>query len=80
MDELFEALTLIQTGKSTPFPVVLMGSSFWSGLLDWLKETMLAAGNISPKDLDLFRITDDPEEAAALIASFYEKHQMRPNF
>ncbi|HAY36552.1 MAG TPA: TIGR00730 family Rossman fold protein, partial [Bacteroidetes bacterium] len=66
MDELFEALTLIQTEKSSQFPVVLMGSSFWGGLIDWLKNTMLEAGNIAEKDLDLFRITDDPVEAADL--------------
>lgn len=80
MDELFEALTLIQTKKSTQFPVVLMGTSFWSGLVDWLREAMLERGNISPDDLDLFRITDDPKEAASLIASFYKKHRMAPNF
>ena len=80
MDELFEALTLIQTEKSSPFPVVLMGISFWGGLLDWLKNTMLEAGNISEKDLDLFRVTDDPAEAAELISHFYEHRTMRPNF
>jgi hypothetical protein len=80
MDETFEALTLIQTKKSTRFPVVLMGTSFWSGLVDWLKEAMLERGNISPKDLDYFKITDDPEEAASLISSFYKKHRMAPNF
>lgn len=80
MDELFEALTLIQTEKSTQFPVVLMGTDYWSGLLDWLKNTMLDRGNISPRDLDLFRITDEPEEAARLIAHFYEHKVMLPNF
>ena len=80
MDELFEALTLIQTKKSSQFPVVLMGSSFWGGLIDWLKNTMLEAGNIAEKDLDLFRITDDPVEAADLITHFYETRTMKPNF
>ncbi len=80
MDELFEALTLIQTHKSTPFPVVLMGSKFWSGLLDWLKSTMLEAGNISPENLELFSVTDDPEEAAELISTFYQDRAMTPNF
>ena len=80
MDELFEALTLIQTQKSTQFPVVLMGTSFWGGLIDWLKGPMLERGNISPENLDLFRLTDDPDEAADLIASFYKKHRMQPNF
>lgn len=80
MDELFEALTLIQTNKSSHFPVVLMGSEYWTGLIDWLKNTMLKQGNISSQDLDLFSITDDPDEAAEIIVSFYHKHAIRPNF
>ena len=80
MDELFEAMTLIQTRKSTPFPVVLMGKSFWSGLVDWLKDSMLSRGNISAGDMDLFQITDDAEEAASMISDFYKKHRMAPNF
>ena len=69
MDELFEALTLIQTGKITEFPVVLVGSDYWSGLVDWLRERMLAEGNISPDDLDLFKVTDDPLEVRDLLMS-----------
>jgi uncharacterized protein (TIGR00730 family) len=69
MDELFEALTLIQTGKITEFPVVLVGSDYWSGLVDWLRERMLAEGNISPGDLDLFRVTDEPLEVRDLLMS-----------
>ncbi len=80
MDELFEALTLIQTRKSTKFPVVLMGTSFWSGLVDWLRDSLLAAGNISEHDLDLFHLCDEPEEAAEYIAAFYREHAMAPNF
>jgi len=80
MDELFEALTLIQTDKSSRFPVVLMGTEFWSGLLEWIRNTMLAAGNIAEKDLALFHLTDDPEEAAGIIHDFYEHRTMRPNF
>lgn len=80
LDELFEALTLIQTDKSVKFPVILMGSTFWGGLVDWLRETMLAAGNISESDLDLFKICDDPAEAAQLLADFYKDHSMAPNF
>jgi uncharacterized protein (TIGR00730 family) len=80
MDELFEALTLVQTGKSRYFPIVLMGTEFWSGLLEWLKNTMVTAGNISAEDLDLFFVTDDPVEAADHIASFHEKRTMKPNF
>ena len=60
MDELFESLTLIQTGKVQNFPVVLFDSSYWSGLVSWLQETMLAEGKISASDLDLFMVTDDP--------------------
>ncbi len=63
MDELFESLTLIQTGKTTRFPVVLMGVEYWAGLVDWLRERMLAAGNIAAPDLDLFTMTNDPVEA-----------------
>lgn len=70
MDELFEALTLIQTRKIEPFPVVLMGRSYWRGLLEWLKRRMLADGNIDPADLALFRVTDDPGEAVRIIAGF----------
>ena len=80
MDELFEALTLIQTKKSRRFPVILMGSEYWKGLIDWLKTVMMEQGNISPEDPDLFQISDDPEEAASLIDSFYKEHAIRPNF
>jgi uncharacterized protein (TIGR00730 family) len=69
MDELFEALTLIQTGKITEFPVVLVGSNYWSGLVDWFRERMLAEGNISPDDLDLFKVTDEPLEVRDLLMS-----------
>ncbi len=77
LDEFFESLTLIQTGKLRRFPVVLMGKKFWGGLLDWIKNTMVREGMISPADLDLFFVTDDPEEAAAHIVAFHEK-QIRP--
>ncbi len=67
LDELFESLTLIQTGKIHNFPVILFGSEFWGGLVDWIRNTMLGAGNISAADLDLFQITDSPEEVRDLI-------------
>jgi uncharacterized protein (TIGR00730 family) len=67
MDECFEALTLIQTGKIRDFPVVLFGTAYWGGLVDWIRGTVLAAGNISEGDLDLFCVTDSPEEAAAYL-------------
>ena len=67
MDELFEALTLIQTGKVREFPVVLVGSDYWGGLLDWLRGTMLARGMISPEDLDLFVVCDEPGEVVDYV-------------
>jgi uncharacterized protein (TIGR00730 family) len=67
LDELFEAITLVQTRKVTRFPVILMGSKYWSGLLDWIKQTLLADGKVSPADLDLILITDDVEEAVQII-------------
>jgi hypothetical protein len=67
LDELFEALTLIQTGKVSSFPVVLYGASYWAGLIEWLQSTMVAQGKIDPTDLQLFRITDDPREVVEII-------------
>lgn len=67
MDELFEALTLVQTRKVTQFPVVLMGTEYWRGLLDWLRDSMCREGKISQEDLALFHLTDDVEEAVAFI-------------
>lgn len=67
MDELFESLTLIQTGKIRNFPVVLIGKAYWGGLVDWLKNTMQAEGKIGTADLDLMLVTDSPEEAVAHI-------------
>jgi uncharacterized protein (TIGR00730 family) len=67
LDELFESLTLIQTGKISNFPVVLFGASYWAGLLDWLRETMLAGGRISEADLDLLQVTDSPAQVRDLV-------------
>ena len=67
MDELWEALTLIQTGKITEFPVILVGTGYWRGLVDWVSERMLAEGNISPGDLDLLTLTDEPAEVRDLL-------------
>ena len=67
MDELFEALTLIQTGKIRSFPVVLFGSDYWDGLLEWIRATVLSQGRVSEADLDLFFVTDSPEEAVAHV-------------
>ena len=74
MDELFEAVTLVQTGKITKFPIVLVGSSYWSGLLAWLKDTMCAAGNVSPVDLELIHVVDDPAEVVRIITEAHS-HQ-----
>ena len=70
MDELFEALTLIQTKKIKSFPLILMGSEYWRGLLDWLKKIMLQEGKISSVDLDLIQVVDEPEEVVKLIKKY----------
>ncbi len=81
LDELFEAMTLIQTGKIARFPIVLVGTEYWSGLLDWIKNTMLEKEkNINPEDLNLFRLVDTAEEATEHIFRFYEKYMLKPNF
>ena len=67
LDELFESLTLIQTGKVRHFPVILVGKAYWSGLIDWLRDTPLAAGTIASADLDLFHVTDDVDEVIQTI-------------
>ncbi|MEU8800229.1 TIGR00730 family Rossman fold protein [Spirillospora sp. NPDC048819] len=67
LDELFEAITLVQTRKITRFPIVLVGTEFWGGLIEWIRSTMLPSAKISPHDLDLIHLTDDPEEAVRII-------------
>jgi len=80
LDELFEAITLIQTKKIGRFPIVLVGSSFWGGLLDWIKKTLLEQGNISETDLKLFRVVDTADEAIEHLNKFYGKYSLKPNF
>ncbi len=81
MDELFEALTLIQTHKIGRFPIVLVGREYWGGLVDWLKSTMLGqSNNISEADLDLFQMVDTATEAVQVIDDFYNKYNLSPNF
>ncbi len=75
MDELFEALTLIQTGKVEMFPIILFGSHYWDGLLAWITAAMLAEGKISPQDLRLLQITDSPEEVSQIILNNYNQRQ-----
>ncbi len=72
-DELFEALTLVQTEKVTSFPIVLVGTSYWSGLIDWIRDTVLAEGKISAPDLDMFRLTDDVEEAVEVMVAAQQR-------
>ena len=81
LDELFEALTLIQTKKIGRFPIVLVGKEFWGGLLDWIKVTLLASEkNINEEDLDLFKIVETATEAVDVIDEFYSKYLLSPNF
>jgi hypothetical protein len=80
LDEFFESLTLIQTRKIHPFPVVLMGSEYWKGLMEWLKKHALSEGMISKSDLELFSITDDPKHAVGIVKRFYRKEEHGPNF
>jgi uncharacterized protein (TIGR00730 family) len=72
LDELYEALTLIQTGKVEHFPVVLLGSDYWEGMLDWTRKRLLADGMISAGDVDLLHVTDDPSEAVEVVIDCYE--------
>ncbi len=74
LDELFEALTLIQTGKVRNFPVILFNSAYWQGMLDWIRDTMLEEGKISPEDLDRLVVTDSPEEAVQVVVDCHEQH------
>ena len=67
LDELFEALTLVQTGKITAFPVILMGTRFWSPLVDWLRATVAASAKIASTDLELFHVTDSPDEVVEIL-------------
>lgn len=80
LDELFEAITLIQTNKIEKFPIILVGRSFWAGLLDWVKNTLLENGNISEKDLDLLQMADNEEEVVNHINAFYKGKSLSPNF
>ena len=81
MDELFESLTLVQTHKIASFPVVLVGKAYWTGLIQWIKESMLdQEHNVNPADLDLLTIVDTADEAVKHIVDFYSKYLLKPNF
>ncbi|AZI21228.1 LOG family protein [Chryseobacterium taklimakanense] len=80
LDELSEAMTLIQTQKIARFPIVLVGSAFWAGLLDWFRDTLLKNGMIAEEDLNLYRVVDTADEAVAHIKAFYDKYSINVNF
>jgi len=81
LDELFEALTLVQTSKIANFPVILVGSDYWGGLVDWIKQTMLAKEhNLNESDLQLFHVVDTADEAVKIINDFYSQYMLKPNF
>jgi len=81
LDELFEAITLIQTKKIVKFPIILVGTHFWSGLIDWIKQVLLTEyNNISPEDLNLIKIVDTADEVVEVIDNFYKKYNLSPNF
>ena len=81
LDELFEAITLIQTKKIGKFPIILLGKNYWDGLIQWITNVMLAEeANISKKDLNLLKVVDSPEEAVDEINRFYKKFNHKPNF
>lgn len=80
MDELFEAITLIQTKKIGKFPIILVGTKYWSGLMDWIKNTLVSEGTISLEDLNLISIVDTEDEVLDVINTFYKKYSLSPNF
>lgn len=80
LDELFEALTLIQTKKIGEFPIILVGTDYWDGLYQWLKKSLISEKNIDEKDLHLFKMVNTAEEATQIISDFYENYLLKPNF
>ncbi|MEG0917640.1 MAG: TIGR00730 family Rossman fold protein, partial [Myroides sp.] len=81
LDELFEAITLIQTKKIGKFPIILVGTEFWSGLFEWVKSVLLEKYlNASPEDMNLIKVVDTADEVVAIIDTFYKKYNLSPNF
>jgi len=81
LDELFEAITLIQTKKIGKFPIILVGSSFWNGMLNWIREVIIEQeGNANPDDMLLFRVVDTEDEVVDVLNNFYRKYNLSPNF
>ena len=80
LDELFEAITLIQTKKIAKFPIILVGSDFWSGLFHWVKDVLLKERYIKPEDMKLVQIVDTEDEVIEILDAFYGKYDLSPNF
>ena len=81
LDEFFEAFTLIQTNKIDKFPLILVGTEFWGGLMEWIKNTLLEQNNnISPGDLDLVHVVDTEDEVLDILNNFYDEYNLSPNF
>jgi uncharacterized protein (TIGR00730 family) len=81
LDELFEAITLIQTKKIAKFPIILVGTEFWGGLIDWIKNVIIEKHhNASPDDMNLIKVVDTADEVVAVIDAFYKKYSLSPNF
>ncbi len=80
MDEMFEAITLIQTKKIGQFPIVLVGRKYWGGLFEWIRNVVLKEQNVNKEDLDLVNIVETPIEAVNVIDDFYSKYLLSPNF
>jgi uncharacterized protein (TIGR00730 family) len=79
LDELMEALTLVQTGKTRRMPIILVGSKFWGGMVDWFKTSLLEEKMISPEDLDLIKVIDDPQQIVSAIFKHYETRGFEPS-
>lgn len=80
LDELFEAITLIQTLKIDKFPIILVGTEYWAGLLDWIKSTLIEEKMISPEDIDIFHVVDSAEDVMKILNDFYAEFTLSPNF
>ena len=80
LDEMFEAITLVQTQKQISFPIVLVDSEYWSGLVKWIEERLVADKKISPEDIHIFQLADSAEQAVGIIEDFYNKYALKPNF
>ena len=80
LDELTEAITLIQTHKLVRFPIVLVSRAYWQGMIDWITSTVLAEQNISAADLEIFKVVDTAQEAVGYITEFYNTYALKPNF